>query len=626
MNYNMSDQGGDGNGVRRPSGKIQLQPAVTVAARSAATPGAFKHKEPVLETDQLIGKIVDERYRIDSHLSDGGMGEIYIATCLPSNRQVVLKTVSKDNPLFRARFNREMRAMESFNHPNIVCLLDRGVLPDSRSYVIMEHVNGGDLHSQVLEMRDARKKGDMNKSFMPWERVLKIMLQVCDGLETIHGLGIIHRDLKPANILIAVDENGTQTAKIIDFGIVRLPSAPDDPELTHLGGKIQEIGTPAYMSPEQVEDASKCDNRSDLYSLGAMMYVLLTGIPVFPGKNSEEVHRKHQTARPISLRTRRQEAEIPEAFEAIVLKALEKDPNKRHQNVDELRRELVALRDSDNTELIFRLESMTLMDPTTIRITTNDLITDPFRGHREQDEWIDETPIPLQNRKLRTRGTSWAGLGLFGAVAMAGAGLLLYQNQNLRSDPPDANVVSPFVQDADAVMIVPQAEPLRRTGYAVTLRTTLPLDVYSLGRNGRTITRIGDTTTPFLYQSPDSRPHSLVLMRRGFSISGRPSFRMDLTPLSPSEILTRVDAAGRGGSARRYTRREPLIDRAPLVQTPSVAQVPTSSTVNPDGGPSTNTLAQSDARSAAPHPAIPQESPDPDYQVEEIDPATMPRP
>jgi predicted Ser/Thr protein kinase len=264
------------------------------------------------------------RYEIEKTLGRGAMGVVYLARDPIIDRLVALKTLRLDLGIdhaeeFRERFVREARAAGRLNHPGIVTVHDVGEDPESGlMYIAMEHVEGRDL-KQILST---------GHTFRPSEAA-RIAADVAVALDYAHSLGVVHRDVKPANIILTADG----TAKITDFGIARL-------ETSNLTVDGQFIGTPNFMSPEQITGKG-VDGRSDIFSLGVVLFTLLTGQRPFGGDTMHEVTlRIVQEPSPIPSTV---STEIPAAFNPIVLKCLEKNPEKRFQTGRELAKVLGAL-------------------------------------------------------------------------------------------------------------------------------------------------------------------------------------------------------------------------------------------------------------------------------------------
>lgn len=284
---------------------------------------------PALPQESLAGKTFGH-YRLLSVLGIGGMGEVYLARDERLGRQLALKILP---PHFVAddmrveRFAREARAVSALNHPNIVTVYDVGQL-DGTHFIAMEHVNGQTLR----ETLHAAEPGRLNP-----KEVVEIALQISAALAAAHEAGIIHRDIKPENIMLRRDDY----IKVLDFGLAKLTEVQhslaqtlaenDDPAATNPG---TVLGTLRYMSPEQAL-GQEVDGRSDLFSLGVMLYELLTGSSPFKGHRPAAILDAVVHHRPLPLTQLR--PEIPGEFERIISRLLEKDRNLRYQSANDLR-------------------------------------------------------------------------------------------------------------------------------------------------------------------------------------------------------------------------------------------------------------------------------------------------
>ena len=265
-------------------------------------------------------------YEIVGKLGEGGMGEVYRATDTRLGRDVAVKVLPGHatlSPDAEARFEREARAIAALNHPNICTLFDVGA-DEGRTFLVMELLDGETLH-HVL-----------SRGPMAIPAVVDRAIALADALDAAHGRGIIHRDIKPANVLVTT----RGVMKLLDFGLARAPAVVEDATRSvdaALTGPGTAIGTLSYMSPEQLR-AEAVDGRSDVFSLGLVVYEMLTGQRAFGGRTSAQVSAAilhDEPPSPITLRS-----EIPAKLDEIVLKALEKDPGLRYQSAAELRADL----------------------------------------------------------------------------------------------------------------------------------------------------------------------------------------------------------------------------------------------------------------------------------------------
>ncbi len=277
--------------------------------------------------DPLIGLVVADRYRIVECIGRGGMGVVYKVEHTEIGKLLALKLLagelSRQKEVVR-RFKREALLASHLTHPNSVQVFDFGV-SDGLTYLVMELVVGRDL-SRIIRASPLQSP-----------QLTKIMVQVCSSLAEAHGIGIVHRDLKPENIVVAKTKDGGDFAKVLDFGLAKLREAP---ELNAVTGTGQIVGTPFYMAPEQIH-GNPVDGRSDIYGLGAVMYEALTGETVFRGSCPMAVFTKHLTEDPVPPRARAPNHMISPAMEDIVLRCLEKSPERRFQRVEDLQVALV---------------------------------------------------------------------------------------------------------------------------------------------------------------------------------------------------------------------------------------------------------------------------------------------
>ena len=270
------------------------------------------------------GTVIAGKYEVVEQIGAGGMGRVYRSLQSPLDIEVCIKTLHKGaslDPQFPARFEREAKTTSQLRHPNIVTVLDFGSHLDGTMYLVMEYIKGSSL-------ADLAGKGQ----YLPEKRAVRILGQVCDALTAAHGMGVIHRDLKPANIMVLDLPDQPDHVKVLDFGSALILEGSEEERLTQVG---TVIGTPAYMAPEYILGRG-VNQRVDIYGVGVLLYLLLTGSPPFRG-TSQSVFAQHVTVKAELPSKRNPEAGISKAMEKVVMHALVKDPAQRYSSAAELK-------------------------------------------------------------------------------------------------------------------------------------------------------------------------------------------------------------------------------------------------------------------------------------------------
>jgi serine/threonine-protein kinase len=269
------------------------------------------------EPTSLVGSVLAERYRITRLIGEGGMGQVYEAEHVHIAKRFAIKLLKPDivsQPATVARFRQEARSASSIGHENIVEIEDFATLPDGSVYLAMELLDGESLADR------------MHRGPVPLPEAAQIVGAVLRGLGAAHDKGIVHRDMKPENVFLA-KKGGREVPKILDFGIAKVtgPSEEGSLNLTRTGAIF---GTPLYMSPEQAK-GQPTDLRTDIYSVGVILYELVTGRAPFRADSSVQLLNQHITVPPEPPSTAAPERHVPPALEAVVLRALEKEPAQR---------------------------------------------------------------------------------------------------------------------------------------------------------------------------------------------------------------------------------------------------------------------------------------------------------
>jgi eukaryotic-like serine/threonine-protein kinase len=262
-------------------------------------------------------------YTLREKLGSGGMGDVYVAEHQLLKRRCAIKLIKAEkagDPNTIARFESEVQAAARLTHPNTIEIYDYGVTQDGTFYYVMEYLPGLNLQEMV------ERYGPL-----PPERVVHLLKQVCSALQEAHGAGLIHRDIKPGNIFAAERGGLYDFAKLLDFGLVK--SLKPDTNAIHLTQEGSVVGSPLFAAPEAAVDGEPT-SQSDIYSIGATAYYLLTGRPVFPGDNALKVLFAHAQEQPQPLSTHL--PDVPRELEAIIMKCLAKRSEERFATVGEL--------------------------------------------------------------------------------------------------------------------------------------------------------------------------------------------------------------------------------------------------------------------------------------------------
>jgi eukaryotic-like serine/threonine-protein kinase len=279
--------------------------------------------------DPLLGATLDGRFKVVEPIGAGGMGRVYRAMQLPMNRPVALKVLNSNFGLgrdeaFRQRFLVEAELTSKLRHPNSVTVIDSGCTKEGFFYIAMEYLEGDTLEDVLLQ-----------EGALPWRRALNIAQQVARALREAHALGVVHRDLKPANVFLLNHGDDQDQVKVLDFGLVKSFVAGAEIEGRAITQQGMLMGSPPYMSPEQ-GDRNEADPRSDIYSLGIVLYEMLTGAPPFTGRAPLEVIMKHVNDPVPPLKIPSHLEVVPPELEALVRKCLAKSPMDRLQSLDEV--------------------------------------------------------------------------------------------------------------------------------------------------------------------------------------------------------------------------------------------------------------------------------------------------
>jgi serine/threonine protein kinase len=356
--------------------------------------------------DPLVGRVLSERYRVLRLIGEGGIGRVYLGEHLEMGREVALKVLLPEfagNLQLVDTFLEEARTVSRLGHENIIDIYYGGRSSEGYAFLVMERLPGHDLADTLNDTGP-----------MSWDRARPILLQVASALSIVHEHGVLHGDIKPANLFLVNDGKRQDFVKVLDFGVAKAVGLgrqrPND-------DRVPILGTPQYIAPEQVLARSTVDARADLYSLGVVMYQMLTGTVPFTAETPLAIISKHAYEPPVPPRVLRPDLEIPPSVEAVVLRALEKDPDRRWANMREMADAIGRA----------RIGAIAAASPR----------SSPSVQFRMQD------PVVLRTRRRRQRllaaGILAAGVALVGTVQLARS--LAPGTVDVRLEPEDTSLL-----------------------------------------------------------------------------------------------------------------------------------------------------------------------------------------
>jgi serine/threonine-protein kinase len=360
------------------------------------------------------GALLNDRYQLQETLGSGGMANVYLARDVVLDRPVAIKVLRKEyseNENFQKQFWLEARSAANLSHPNIVTVHDFGSA-DDLLYIVMEHIPGKDLKQLVRD-----------RGRFPYEQGIPLMIQACAGVGYAHRAGLVHCDIKPHNMLVSKD----MRLKVTDFGIARALA-------TIKPGERNDVvwGSPLYFAPEQAAGEGPTP-ASDVYSLGVVLYEILTGTPPFTAQSADELARLHISARPLPLSE--YVPDVPPALEEIVMKVLSKEPAMRYRTADQLGRVLEKFGTAPAPVKLAK-EAVPSQPVITIKQDIADRISPASQPRPPQQDYppapayqpayppqmIQPEPVPAYEFSAPAEDTDWVavGLGLFAVLAWGG--------------------------------------------------------------------------------------------------------------------------------------------------------------------------------------------------------------
>jgi eukaryotic-like serine/threonine-protein kinase len=382
------------------------------------------------------GDILAGKFRIERVLGVGGMGMVVSAMHLQLDERVAIKFLLPEalaNPEAVARFGREARAAVKIKSEHVARVTDVGALPETGApYMVMELMRGKDLAAALRE-----------HGALPVALAVEYVLQACEALAEAHALGIVHRDLKPANLFLTARADGSPCVKVLDFGISKIAAHGGSGSDMGMTRTQSIMGSPLYMSPEQMASARDVDQRSDVWAVGTVLYELITGRVPFEAETMPQLCTLILHAEPPSPRSVR--PELPEAIEGVILRCLRKDRAHRYQNVAMLARDLAAFAPDAGPRSAERISK--------VLSSSGISLGEMGPANAQSQNPASNTASQAWGKTHTARGNRAVWLGLGGAAVLVAGGLLIWKATN------SAPSVSPDVSAAAAVPKPPPVEP-----------------------------------------------------------------------------------------------------------------------------------------------------------------------
>jgi serine/threonine protein kinase len=393
-------------------------------------PGA--RNDPTLPAQP--GEVLLGKYRVDRVLGAGGIGIIVAAHHLQLDERVAIKFLLPEalqSPEVVSRFAQEARAAVKIKSEHVVRVIDVGTLPSGSPYMVMEYLEGADL-SAILSRRGP----------LPVDEVVGLVLQACEALAEAHALGIVHRDLKPANLFSIARADGSASVKVLDFGISKVTSPGADMGMTKTSAII---GSPLYMSPEQMRSAKSVDARTDIWSLGAILYELLSGRPPFSGDSLPELCVNIMNGVPAPLTALR--PDLPSTLDAVIRRCLEKDRQNRYANIAELAMALAEFAPRQAKSSVARVAKVIRaagISPSNFQVPEGSMPPPASKEATTHASWGSTSPGGPSSR-----APLFVALGI-GALAIGSAGVWIGARSQGATSPPAVVAPAPLSVNSPA--------------------------------------------------------------------------------------------------------------------------------------------------------------------------------
>ncbi len=483
--------------------------------------------------DPLIGRVVNDRFKITALIARGGMGKVYRAEQAPLGRVCAIKVLNPNyagehDPEFHKRFFLEASIASKLTHPNTVTIFDYGRTDDDIYYMAMEYLEGHTLHRAIREAGS-----------FPEERGAHIARQICRALREAHSLGVIHRDLKPANIFLVEHGDETDFVKVLDFGLVKdVSEGKPAEELTQTG---LFMGSPKYMAPEQIR-GDKVDARTDIYSLGIIMYEMCTGKVPFDRPNSVNILMAHVNEEAPPLRQMNPNINPSPAFEETILRCMAKDPDTRFRSMDEVLAALKRVGGAAMTATVSGVgatgeyRSMGISGGYGVDSGPNKTSSGPHSAISGSGA----IPAPLDpsgSGALEKKGSKGVLIGaVVGVALLAGITVAATKARPVATAPPVATAApakTPVAPPTAATAAVAQPTPAQNLqNQFVKMRINSDPDGASIKEDGYEI--CSSTPCELTYKGGDADPakdHKLLISKTGYKVETR-TIRLGDSPVT----------------------------------------------------------------------------------------------
>lgn len=463
---------------RVPSSQIQPRSEWMLIVGLVPGPATWAMIASVMGAPVSPGEVLAGKYRVERVLGEGGMGVVVAATDTQLERKVAIKFLLPDYAEHHEaaqRFLREARAAVKIQSEHVARVIDVGTMENGAPYMVMEYLEGRDLAGVFAGMGN-----------LPVQEAVAYVLEACDAIAEAHSVGIVHRDLKPANLFLARQPDGSSRIKVLDFGISKamMTTTGMDPALTRTSSMM---GSPLYMSPEQMRSAKHVDPRTDVWALGVILYEALVGAPPFYAESIPELSAKVLLEDVPSMCSKR--PEVPQELDAVVRRALAKDPGARYPTVADFAVALLPFapaRSRVNVERATRVLRLVGTDGT-VPAGASPVTRGMAAYSRTADTWGDsKSGVTTRRNKM------WVGLAAGGVLLVGGAAFVIGRVVTPRTtlspesptlaahlEPPAAPVVpkteeQPAVVPTVAASVSPPAAPSASAVPAAATATVAP--------------------------------------------------------------------------------------------------------------------------------------------------------